>query len=228
MFDCESRGVLETAGKPWSDEDALLSVGWLNDAGRSALAELFDKGVLSRRRNGAIYSRRMVRDEERRKASTDRQRVCRSKQSRDSHDDVTLMSQGEVRSQKLEVRSQKNIPSNSVLKQESLRGGGSLSGETAAAAQNPRDWQTELQAAAATAAALGAIDYGELVSYCESLEGDRAALPLPAILRDFARYKHQMRGQRMGRPFYTILDALESKTQHQRKEREIAQITYES
>ena len=60
MFECEPRGKLATNGTPWSDEDICRAT--FGD--KNVLQELIDKGVLSRDEDGAIYSRRMIRDEE--------------------------------------------------------------------------------------------------------------------------------------------------------------------
>ena len=65
---------------------------------RGLLSELFSAGVPSRREDGVIYSRRMVRDQQERDCAADRQRRHRSNAP------VTPMSQEEVRSQRSEVR----------------------------------------------------------------------------------------------------------------------------
>jgi hypothetical protein len=64
FFECEDRGVLSTGGVPWSDEDIAAATGGDIAEGLDALAELLRKGVARRNEFGAIYSRRMVRDEQ--------------------------------------------------------------------------------------------------------------------------------------------------------------------
>lgn len=90
MFECEERGVLISAGKPWSDDEAVVSVGGHSDVTALSLRELTEKGVLRRRNDGALYSARMVRDEERRKL--DRERQQKSRENRNTvgcHANVT-------------------------------------------------------------------------------------------------------------------------------------------
>lgn len=77
MFECEERGVLISSGKPWSDDEAAVSVGGHSDVTSLSLRELMEKGVLRRRNDGALYSARMVRDEELRKQDRERQRKFR-------------------------------------------------------------------------------------------------------------------------------------------------------
>lgn len=64
MAECEDRGVLASGGVPWSDEDIAAAVTGDPTENLVLLRELFDKGVPSRSKTGAVYSRRMVRDEE--------------------------------------------------------------------------------------------------------------------------------------------------------------------
>lgn len=63
MFECEDRGVLSTGGEPWSDEDIAAAVGGDHSEVLSCLRELLRKGVAHRNQSGAIFSRRLVRDE---------------------------------------------------------------------------------------------------------------------------------------------------------------------
>ena len=68
MFECDRRGYLATAGRPWSDEEIATAVGGDLVATRQTIQELADKGVISRDESGAVYSRRIVRDEQIRRA----------------------------------------------------------------------------------------------------------------------------------------------------------------
>lgn len=58
MFDSEERGVLVSRRQAWGDDEIVLAVV------RAGLEELTSKGVAGRRKDGALYSKRMVRDEE--------------------------------------------------------------------------------------------------------------------------------------------------------------------
>jgi hypothetical protein len=74
MFECPERGVLKTGTKPWEIPDIATDAGIHISSCAVLLEELEMKGVLSRRESdGAIFSRRMVRDEEARKANAERQ-----------------------------------------------------------------------------------------------------------------------------------------------------------
>lgn len=66
MHECEERGVLATAGAAWSDEEVAQAIGGDHQRTLSCVASLVVKGVVSRNSSGAIYSRRMVRDENKR------------------------------------------------------------------------------------------------------------------------------------------------------------------
>jgi len=69
-FECEERGVFATSGVPWPDGDIVAAVGGDNAEVTRALEELLAKGVCSRNQSGAIFCRRVVRDEmKRRKCS---------------------------------------------------------------------------------------------------------------------------------------------------------------
>ena len=96
-------GCLEAEGKPVPDELLFRRCGCVSvEEYRGLLGELFSAGVPSRRPDGVIYSRRMVRDQQERDSAADRQRRHRS------HASVTPMSQGEVRSQKSETEENLN------------------------------------------------------------------------------------------------------------------------
>lgn len=67
MFECEERGVLASYGEAWSDRDIAASISGDTSANLACIQELLRKGVASRNAAGAIYSRRMIRDEQIRK-----------------------------------------------------------------------------------------------------------------------------------------------------------------
>jgi hypothetical protein len=67
MFESEERGVLISGGVPWTIDETVLCVGGNADVTLSVTLELLSKGVLHRRADGAIFSKRMVKDEEERK-----------------------------------------------------------------------------------------------------------------------------------------------------------------
>lgn len=66
MWENEERGVLATAGRAWSDEDIALAVGGDQAVVLVCLQELTLKGAAKRRADGALYSKRLVRDEHKR------------------------------------------------------------------------------------------------------------------------------------------------------------------
>lgn len=67
MFECDERGVLSTAGRAWSDEEIARAIGGEYRRTLSCVRALAEKAVVSRSETGALYSRRMVRDEHKRK-----------------------------------------------------------------------------------------------------------------------------------------------------------------
>lgn len=69
MFECGERGVLATAGQPWTREEIAQAVGGDCNQTLSGIDELSVKGVVKVRSDGAYYSCRMVRDEQRRKTN---------------------------------------------------------------------------------------------------------------------------------------------------------------
>lgn len=87
MFECEERGVLATAGRAWSDQEIAQAVGGDQKVALSCLHELVDKVVAGRNQSGAVFCRRMVRDEEQRK--TDRERQARHRKRPGCHAIVT-------------------------------------------------------------------------------------------------------------------------------------------
>lgn len=92
LFECPVRGVfVDASGKPWSDEEIAEAIGGDIGANLGHIAELVSKGVAQRDTRGAIFSRRMVRDEQARRSATERKRKERS-----SHTSVTPMSVNET------------------------------------------------------------------------------------------------------------------------------------
>jgi hypothetical protein len=91
LFECPVRGVfVDASGKPWSDEEIAEAIGGDIGANLGYIAELVSKGVAQRDTRGAIFSRRMVRDEQNRRSATERKRKERS-----GHASVTPMSVNE-------------------------------------------------------------------------------------------------------------------------------------
>ena len=91
LFECPVRGVfVDASGKPWSDDEIAEAIGGDIGANLGYIAELVSKGVAQRDTRGAIFSRRMVRDEQNRRSATERKRKERS-----SHARVTPMSVNE-------------------------------------------------------------------------------------------------------------------------------------
>ena len=83
LFECPVRGVfVDASGKPWSDEEIAEAIGGDIGANLGYIAELVSKGVAQRDTRGAIFSRRMVRDEQNRRSATERKRKERSGHSR--------------------------------------------------------------------------------------------------------------------------------------------------
>ena len=83
LFECPVRGVfVDASGKPWSDEEIAEAIGGDIGANLGHIAELVSKGVAQRDTRGAIFSRRMVRDEQNRRSATERKRKERSGHSR--------------------------------------------------------------------------------------------------------------------------------------------------
>lgn len=67
-FETDERGYFITGGKPWSETDIAKAVGGNVDVTLKLISELLNKSVLKRRAtDGAIYSAKMVREEEIRK-----------------------------------------------------------------------------------------------------------------------------------------------------------------
>lgn len=79
MFECPERGVLASSSGAWSDEEIAGAVSGNTRDVLDAINELVAKGVASRRKgDGAICSRRLVRDEQQRAADRVRQHDYRT------------------------------------------------------------------------------------------------------------------------------------------------------
>lgn len=64
MFECDPRGVLATGGNAWGDDEIASVISGQTAEVLSCIQELLTKEVASRNGAGAIFSRRMVRDEQ--------------------------------------------------------------------------------------------------------------------------------------------------------------------
>jgi hypothetical protein len=72
LFEGGRRGYLQHAtGKPVSDEQLARMTGGSSEQVSRLLRELEDSGVFSRTEHGTIYSRRMIRDERKRRACSE-------------------------------------------------------------------------------------------------------------------------------------------------------------
>lgn len=91
MFQTEPRGVLETNGEPWKLQEVARTVRGPYKENLSLLNELVKKGALGLTKSGALFSRRMVKDEERRQDDAKRQRNHRAP----GHAPVTPVSHGQ-------------------------------------------------------------------------------------------------------------------------------------
>ena len=63
MFECDERGILASGGDAWTLDEIACAVGGAQDVSLAGIHELLAKGVASRNSVGAIFSRRLVRDE---------------------------------------------------------------------------------------------------------------------------------------------------------------------
>lgn len=64
MFESECRGVLESDNGAWTDREIAAAVGGDVKENMALIKELLRNGVARRNDRGAVYSKRMVRDEE--------------------------------------------------------------------------------------------------------------------------------------------------------------------
>lgn len=63
-FECDKRGVLATDGRPWSIDEIAFAIGGDKEQNVIAIEELLEKKILKKNKKGAIFSKRMVKDEE--------------------------------------------------------------------------------------------------------------------------------------------------------------------
>lgn len=80
MFECSPRGVLITGSSPWSRDDVAAAVGGNVDVARGCVDELVAKGVCGVREDGALFNRRMMRDDAARVMNAKRVSAHREKQ----------------------------------------------------------------------------------------------------------------------------------------------------
>ena len=66
MFDAPTKGLLETGGIPWPDQEIAFAVGGDCNAVKQTIERLVTLGVASRNANGSLMNRRMYRDEKKR------------------------------------------------------------------------------------------------------------------------------------------------------------------
>jgi hypothetical protein len=89
LSECPFRGVFVTGdGVPWTDQQIAGAIGGDAAENVKAITELLRLGVASRNQKGAIYSRRMVRDQQIKEQAAARKRKERSGISK-CHTDVT-------------------------------------------------------------------------------------------------------------------------------------------
>jgi hypothetical protein len=81
LFECPDRGVfVDAGGRPWGDDEIAAAIGGDIASNLECITELMAKGVAQRNSRGAIFSRRIVRDEQERQAARERKRKQRSAQ----------------------------------------------------------------------------------------------------------------------------------------------------
>lgn len=81
MFECEERGVLSAGGEPWTDQEVIGAITGDQTTTLLCVTELLSKGVAHRNQSGAIFSKRMVRDEQSRGSNRKRQQRSRERHS---------------------------------------------------------------------------------------------------------------------------------------------------
>ena len=86
-FECADRGVFATGGEPWKDKEIAEAIGGSIAKNLTCLRELLRKGVARRNELGAIYSSRMVRDEQERRTNSARKQNQRLREK--CHANVT-------------------------------------------------------------------------------------------------------------------------------------------
>ncbi|MFP5276955.1 MAG: helix-turn-helix domain-containing protein [Acidobacteriota bacterium] len=91
MFECDRRGYLQAKnGKPFTHEQLARMTGCSSEEVSRLLQELETSGVFSRTRDGVIFSRRQVRDEEQRADHRARQDKYRKSQKSKKNGDADM------------------------------------------------------------------------------------------------------------------------------------------
>src|SRR5260370_35276951 len=79
LFECPVRGVfVDAGGWPWGDGEIAAAIGGDIAANLECIEEFGAKGGVRRDARGALFSRRMVRDQERRQTDKERKIKQRS------------------------------------------------------------------------------------------------------------------------------------------------------
>jgi hypothetical protein len=81
MFECEERGVLSTGGRAWTLREIAGALSGDERTNLRRVGELLRNGVAKRRKDGAVFSKRLVRDDQDRKQTKERVAAHRSKKS---------------------------------------------------------------------------------------------------------------------------------------------------
>lgn len=87
LSECSDRGVFMTGGEPWTDQEIAAAIGGDIAENLKCLEELLRKGVARRNTSGAIFSARMVRDQQERVNGKVRKQNQRDREK--SHEIVT-------------------------------------------------------------------------------------------------------------------------------------------
>lgn len=105
MFECADRGRLVTNSVTWTLQDAAQAISGDTKENLSLIQELLDKGVAHQDENGVIYSKRLLRDENKRVGNKERQHDFRESQKSNAcvTHHVTPMSEEEVEDEKEDV-----------------------------------------------------------------------------------------------------------------------------
>src|SRR5258708_17221607 len=75
LFECPVRGVfVDAGGRPWGDEEIAAAIGGDIAANLECIAELVAKGVVPRHARGALFLRRLGRDQGKRQADKESQK----------------------------------------------------------------------------------------------------------------------------------------------------------
>jgi hypothetical protein len=81
MFECEERGVLSTGGRPWSLREIAGALSGDERTNLRRVGELLRNGVAKRRKDGAVFSKRLVRDDQERQQTKNRVSAHRKNRS---------------------------------------------------------------------------------------------------------------------------------------------------